>query len=85
VDGDNVNVWNWSEQDLPRTPPGAMVLVHSTEPPARITSYKARWPYLVAEAYIDAKVLVMDIATGDMIREYSLDESVTDMGRVCHV
>lgn len=59
-----------------------MTLVHSTEPPARITSYKARWPYLIAEAYFDAKVLVMDIATGDVLRQYPIDASVTDMGRV---
>ena len=59
-----------------------MTLVHSTEPPARITSYKARWPYLVAEAYYDAKVLLIDIATGDTVKEFALNEGVTDMGRV---
>lgn len=82
IDGEFVNVWTWNTDDIRTGPPGGMTLVHSTKPPARITSYKARWPYLVAEAFIDGKILLMDIATGDIVRQYTLDPAVSDMGRV---
>lgn len=79
IDQDVVNVWTWAEGSTTGTP-GGMSLKHSIEPPAMVTSYKARYPFLVAEAFLEQKLLVFNIETGQLVRQYDVsnDERVSN-------
>ena len=49
-----------------------MALEHRIASPFPVSSYKARYPYIVAEAYDHSGMLVFDLIRGSMVEEFSI-------------
>lgn len=65
----------------------ALVPVHEITPLCRISSYKARYPYLVTESHRERRLCVFDLVSGQLAENYALEArpgySYIEIDEVC--